>query len=696
MTLALLPALVSCLMHSYPVQASGHAQEESLYMQMNDSTHSLSPDSTPSFHHENVRTLTEVTIHSDIRYHETILPQQIKGEALQRLNAHSVADALRHLSGLQLKDYGGLGGIKTINIRSMGSQHVGIYYDGIELGNAQNGQIDLGQFSLDNVSEISVYYGQRSAIQQTASDFANAGSIYIRTQVPTCNALRIKLQGGSSNMGRASLLWHRRLNERLSLSANVEGLSSDGHYPFRYRRLNYDGTVAYDTTATRQNGDIQAIRTEVNLYGRSSKSDQTHWDLKAYTYHSTRGIPGAIVNNVWRRGERQGDSNTFVQGALQHDFSERYTARLAAKYAHYATHYQNRDTTQLTTDQRYRQQELYLTTTHVLTLSDWWSTSASYDVRWNQLRSDAPHFANPTRLSQLASMATAFDTRFLQLQASLVFTHIDDHVCIGQAQAAVNRLTPALFLSITPMTDRKALQIRGFAKKSFRMPTFNDLYYTNMGNALLKPETAIQYSIGMRSEWYAKSRNPSPSYMKPPHVTFTWSVDLYHNTVHDKIVAYPKGQQFRWTMLNLGRVHIDGLDLQGDFMLAPIREFSSGLRLQYTCQQSRDVTDPSTSYYRDQIPYVPKHSGSATLWSQWRGLSFSYNFIYTGTRYCQQENILYNRLQPWYTSDLSLSYEKKKTRITLGINNLLDQQYDVIINYPMPGRNYMLAIMWNL
>ena len=90
-----------------------------------------------------------------------IIPsQRLSGEQLQRLNTVSVADALRFFSGMQVKDYGGVGGIKTVNIRSMGSQHLGIYYDGVELGNAQNGQVDLGQFSMDNVEEISVYNGQ--------------------------------------------------------------------------------------------------------------------------------------------------------------------------------------------------------------------------------------------------------------------------------------------------------------------------------------------------------------------------------------------------------------------------------------------------------------------------------------------------------------------------------------------------------
>ena len=61
-----------------------------------------------------------------------IIPgERLSGERLKGLNTVSVADALRFFSGMQVKDYGGVGGIKTVNIRSMGSQHLGIYYDGV-------------------------------------------------------------------------------------------------------------------------------------------------------------------------------------------------------------------------------------------------------------------------------------------------------------------------------------------------------------------------------------------------------------------------------------------------------------------------------------------------------------------------------------------------------------------------------------
>ena len=109
---------------------------------------------------DSVVSISEVSVVGK-KEREIIKPQSISGAELERLNSLSVADALRYFSGVQIKDYGGIGGIKTVNIRSMGTNHVGVFYNGMQLGNAQNGQVDLGRYSLDNVEEISLYNGQK-------------------------------------------------------------------------------------------------------------------------------------------------------------------------------------------------------------------------------------------------------------------------------------------------------------------------------------------------------------------------------------------------------------------------------------------------------------------------------------------------------------------------------------------------------
>ena len=634
-----------------------------------------------------VHHIQEVVVTSRLISRETIPSQTLGGEELKKLNSLSVADALRYFSGLQLKDYGGVGGIKTVNIRSMGTNHLGIFYDGIELGNAQNGQIDLGQFSLDNVEEISLYNGQRSAIFQPASDFGNAGSVYIRTKAPRFMMgrrynLLVRAKYGSSDTFRFSSLWEQKLSDHISSSLSTGVLTSSGRYKFRYRRVTEDNTVAYDTTAVRHNGDIWAFRIEENVRGGIADG---YWNVKAYTYHSERGIPGAIVNNVWRRGERQWDHNTFGQTVFQKSFGDKFSTKALAKYAYYVTRYVNNDETQIHVDNTYRQQEMYFSTSNVYEILSKWSVSMSYDFKWNKLNANMVDFAFPHRYSNFVSLATALTLSRIQAQASLVEQVVKDHVKYGASSSSRSTLTPAFFVNVYPF-ESKLLAVRAFAKKSFRMPTFNDLYYADMGNSKLNPESALQYDLGfvLNKDWKQGIVDH-----------FRLQVDGYYNTVHDKIVAYPKGQQFRWTMLNLGKVHIKGVDAMAEVGLEPAKDWKVTARLQYTYQDARDVTDPNTSYYKDQIPYIPWHSGSAILGLSWREWDLSYSFIYSGERYSQQENILYNHLQPWYTHDMSVAYHARKWSARLDVNNIFSQDYDVILNYPMPKRNYMLTLEYN-
>ena len=654
---------------------------------------------------DSIQTIKGVEITARLTQREIVPAQTLKNADLQRLNSQSIADALRFFSGIQLKDYGGVGGIKTVDIRSMGTHHLGIFYDGIELGNAQNGQIDLGQFSLDNIDEISLYNGQKSAIFQPASDFGNAGSVYIRTRKPRFTDgksynIKLKAKYGSSDLVRLSALWEQRLSSAVSTSLNAEHLTSSGKYKFNYRRVTPSGVVAYDTTAVRQNGDIRADRIDFNVNGILQRG---YWNTKVYFYNSQRGIPGAIVNNVWRRGERQSDLNFFVQNRFQKDITDRFSTQWLAKYAFYRTHYVNKDTTQLPADNRFWQQEFYLSTSNAYEILPNWSISASYDFRWNKLNADTYRFVFPTRFSNMISLATAFEAPFIRIQGSVLASFIHDklhpttRLMPGmKATDNITKFTPALFIDF-PIIDKATngastkLSVRTFAKRSFRMPTFNDLYYTDLGNSNLKPESATQYDLGVV---FNKQYNG--------HLlrNVQFQADGYYNTIHDKIIAYPKGQQFRWTMLNLGRVHITGIDVMGAIALQPINDLVVTARLQYTYQDARDVTNASDVFYKDQIPYIPYNSGSAIVNLAYHNWTLNYSFIYSGKRYNQQENIPNNYMQPWYTSDVSLQYDFKafgtKCRAMLEVNNILNQKYDVILNYPMPGINGLVGLQVEL
>lgn len=668
-----------------------------------------------------VEDLSEIVV-TDYRLPKEILPVQVlHGETLKKLSVHSVADAIRYFSGVQIKDYGGIGGLKTVNVRSMGSHHVGVFYDGVELGNAQNGVVDLGRFSLDNMEALSLYNGQKSALFQPAKDYASASSLYLTTRKPVITKerkynLELGLNGGSFGTINPSVLYEQRLGSKVTSSFNAEYMYTTGKYKFSYAKK--DG---YDTTEVRKNGDVSALRIEGGLYGNITNGE---WKAKVYYYNSERGYPGASVREEpgkFKHQDRQWDHNFFVQGSFRKDFTKFYSLLANAKYAYDYLHYLSDprlDVTTMYVNNHYKQNEVYGSVANLFNLFKWWNVSLSADAQYNTLDADLVDFVYPKRLQiySAASTSLQFGEQFA-IQGSILHTYVHDETTparddidestgawTGKSMRDKSKFSPAVTASWTPFKGKEIgknndLTVRAFYKNVFRMPTLNDLYYTFIGNKDLNPEYTTQYDFGL-----TYLRTTEKGVVK----SFEIKADAYYNEVTDKIIAMPTSNQFRWTMINLGFVKIRGVDATVGINWQ-FREVGIDSRITYTYQKAQDRTDKTSAWYGGQIPYIPWHSGSAIVQANWRGWNVNYSFIYTGERYEAVANIQENYEQPWYTHDIAFSKEftlkpadaangKRGLRMmaTLEINNIGNQQYEVVRCYPMPGTNFKIKLKFKL
>ena len=484
-----------------------------------------------------------------------------------------------------------------------------------------------------------------------------------------------------------------KINNNISLSFNGEWINASGKYKVHYRRvLPKSKIVAYDTVAIRQNGDINAVRLEAALYGTLEKGT---WNVNFYNYSSDRGVPGAVINNKWKRGERMQDINSFVQGNMKLAISDRWNTLLNIKYASDYTHFENFDYTLYPTNNKFRQKEFYIATANLFYLTDFWDVSFSYDFQYNTLDADFQRmdnydiFAYPRRTSHWLSLATSLDLNRLKIQASLLGTLIHETVRKYNAPDDKHVMTPAVFASYR-LLPNEDLRLNAFAKKIFRVATFNEMYYVEMISSNIKPEYATQYDLGLK---YTK--RPRYSIVK----NIDAQIDVYYNLVEDKIICTPKSPLFKWTTYNLGLVKIKGLDVSVGNMFRMGNVFLQ-TKLQYTYQEARNYTDPGDTFYGHQIPYIPWHSGTVIASALYKDWTLNYSFIYTGERYSQSDNIVYNHVQPWYTHDVSLVKKFKikdmNFKATLEVNNLFDQDYEVIFNYPMPKRNYRFSLVVEL
>jgi len=628
--------------------------------------------------------LQEVTVTEKVRpsvTRQSVPLQIINRSGIERLGVEGLTEAIRHFSGVAVKDYGGIGGLKTISVRNLGTQHTAISYDGVAINDCQSGQVDLGRFSLDNVESLSLAIGQTDRIFQAARLFASAASLHIETITPVFTEKpfhsSIKIKGGSFGLFNPSIRHEQRINSHFSISAQADWLSAKGDYPFIFTNVQ---TV---TREQRKNSDIQSIRLEGNIYGEWSNNHRL--TAKIYHYNSERGLPGSVIlYNDYAR-ERLWDKNTFAQIHYSQTSGDIFHWQALAKFNHAWNRYIDINNLYESGRQedRHLQREYYGAVSAIYFPADKWSLSLNTDFFVNTLHSSIPECPFPVRYTTLAALAVQRQSDRLTITGSLLGTYITEQVEIGENPPDRQRLSPAISSSWL-IIPKKNLRIRASYKDIYRTPTFNDLYYLRVGNKQLRPERATQYNIGLTWSGELSDR------LRYANV----SIDGYHNRVRDKIAAIPT--LYIWKMMNLGEVSIYGLDvnLHTEFTLSdPVKLFFRGT---YSLQKAIDITDKSNKNYRHQIVYTPGHSGSASITIDNPWLNVTYNLTAVSKRYALPENIPANEIKGYVEQSVSVFRDFQvrnwQGRIQGEVVNIGNVQYDVIKFYPMPGRSFRIAI----
>ena len=601
----------------------------------------------------------------------------------------SIDGILRRFTGIQVKDYGGVGGLKTVNVRSLGSEHTGIFLDGIQIDNAQNMQVDLGRFSTEGLGAVALYPGQKSVRLQSAKEYASGAAVYLESSRPAHkdgSGGSFRLRGGSFGNVSPSVIWDKELCKGLSLRTGAEFTRTGGRYRYPF----------FGETLVRENGDLSSLHLEASMFGRWNRTEGM---VKVYSYGSERGFPGPVIRRATGyplSAERQADQDFFIQGYLDQSWTRRFANSVKFKYSNNYTHYDThpeRNPMALPYDIRYRQQSAYVSFAESFSPAEGWSLDLATDYQFNSLSSDAGKFLTPRRHSFYGALAVRRTGERFRAAAHLAYLGAWDLFKTPDAggwsreNAFRDAWMPSVFIYYSPL---EWLEADIFAKRSFRMPSFNDLYYTQIGNSALEPESALQLGAGLSSNG-SRGR-------------WSWSARIapYLNRVSDKIVAIPTSSQFRWTMLNIGTVDVAGCDVKA---AASFRhgEWTGGICLRYSLQEALDHTDPESLTYGNQIPYIPLHSGSASLDAGWKGWSLEWNLNCSGGRWSRAANIPDYYIKPWALCDAALSKkillpkfrnrsEQPSLRAGILCDNIFNTPYQIVQGYPMPGFNILLSV----
>ena len=207
--------------------------------------------------------------------------------------------------------------------------------------------------------------------------------------------------------------------------------------------------------------------------------------------------------------------------------------------------------------------------------------------------------------------------------------------------------------------------------RNYRIPTYNDLYWENLGNPNLKAESSFQGEIG--------------NVFTFKNWSFTGT--FYRSEIDDMIRWIPKdGGNFKPE--NTAKVFIFG--------------FESGLNWEKTIRQHQFKWNATYGYSQSedkatnkQLVYVPFHKITVGLAYSFKGFSANYQYLYNGKVFTQSDNNP-AEIVDWYTvSNVDLAYSLGKvSKYNLGfrILNFWNEKYQSVESRPLPGRNFNMYL----
>ena len=602
-----------------------------------------------------------------------------------------MADALHRLPGITLRDYGGAGGMKTVSVRGFGAKHTGVSYDGVMLSECQSGEIDLSRYSLDNVEGLSLTIGDNDDIfiparQSLTPAVLNIETLRMRTD-DTRPHLTAQVKQGSFGLISPFVRYEQNLSNRFAFSLVGEYTYADNDYPYSIQ--NGNETVS----DRRSNSRMNSWHGELNFLYQTNRVSRLSGKL--YYYDNDRQLPGQVHYYTNLSGEALRDRNAFGQLLYQTRWDDKLSLKWLAKYNWAESVYRDRMMQGGVNDASYWQREVYSSAVLLYTPDERWAMDYSMDYAFNNLNGSSWRtlVGKPYRHTMLQSATAKYQSRRLKVIVRLLLSlYLNGQSEMPattrqdvQQNSADNmqRLSPSLSVSYKLLADQD-LYVRASYKNIFRSPTFNESYYYHYGSTNLKPESTDQLNVGVTYTAPLSRRN-----------MLTVTLDGYYNHVKDMIVAVPQNM-FVWTCVNLDKVRSYGLDAT----MRASRQVAEGHQVavagSYSYQSVEDRNNPDATTYGYQVAYMPRHQGSLSVSYENPWVNVSLHGTSVSSRW-PNNNHYEGTLIAGYTDCgatlwRQFRWHRHQLEARFDLKNVFDKHYEIVANYPMPGRNYQISI----
>jgi vitamin B12 transporter len=607
--------------------------------------------------------------------------QVLDEKLIGSVNGSRLSDVLVLSDAVFIKDYGFNSGLKTISLNSTQSEQTLILLDGVKLNGQDNSQLDISLLQLDDISRIEISSGGLSALYGSE---AIGGVINILTKKNDLNKpLGIELKGtyGSYGLkkiyGKVFQQFNKKGKRFIDYNISYSNESSKNNYEYNY----FNGI----TTVLKERGNDDYFNHLLNFDFNVKLNNKS--DLKIFTNYNywNRNLPGLELGYTPGTA-KQIDRDVVSSVMYNRTLSKTLNLKSNFDYKYTLRSYFDTATFNLSTkiNSFYKLNSYVQSSAFSYIPSKVGELDFGYEASYNNIKSDQTNEGNllhgglyTAGKYELKTAIVSKVTFYPSLRYDY-FSNINDK----------NVITAKAGLNIKPL-EKIDFSLKSSFSNNFRAPSFDDLYWKDLGNPDLKPEKSISFDAGFFLGFNFFSGN---------EIEFSY----FNINATDRIVWTP-GQGDIWRPINIGKVKSEGIDLSFKNRIEFSKKINTVLHFNYNYANSLKKNEdfPGDPSYNKQMLYIPKENFKASLMFNYLTSSKIIKFVslnafysYSGTRYMNPENSVFVPNYGLVDANLGIGLNifKADAELKLAADNIFNEDYQVIAGYPMPLRNYRLQI----
>jgi iron complex outermembrane receptor protein len=603
---------------------------------------------------DTTRVIAEVTVEA------ARLKNFTSGQHLQVLDSNLLADGSRNLADILsknttvfIKSYG-LGSLATPSFRGTGSSHTAVLWNGFNLQNSMNGTADLALITPFLLDEATLLAGASSAL-------FGSGAV-----------------GGSIHLNSRPRFARQPLSGSVGLSAGSFGYLGQ-HGAFRISKRKWETALKFFRHTANNNFTFRNLAEYGAPVQRQQNAALAQWGLSQDAYFRPNERQLLAVRLLHQNSRRQ-ISPSMTTDASQARQSDQAT-RLAAEWNRSGP--KNEQTVRAAFfDEKLDYQDPKVSlTSHSRTKTLFVEAENLY--RWGKLQfNSGGHFARYVAQSRNYRQGNSEQTRMAVFQSVKVQNRSQTVVAVVNVRQELygSRLAP-----ICPSVGLEYLfgrhwVVKGQLARSFRLPTFNDLYWQPGGNPTLKAENG--WNAENTWQWQQKSDKQD----------IDIRITAYTSQVNNWIIWLPTGNF--WSPANIARVWARGLESHWRYGYRLAANHQLAVSSAWNVVRSTNKNRTDAEGYNRQLIYTPIWQGNARAEWSWKNWTLAPEGQWTGKRFYTSDNRM--SLPAFGIYHLSVQYRYKHKRYSAQVNaraeNLFNTGYQLIAWRPMPGRNYSVQL----